>query len=420
MNITNNKRKCTEKLDLRGREVGCPVWSPNINSGGSRQECLVKVYQSGPQRRCINDIITAIGQAQQTVMLISFLIADAEFEKTLLDAADRGVRVYILTAAANKLEKEPEKDSEFERHVLEQHKCMLNKLAGKMLLRSAEYFHAKLILIDALQDDARGFILTANLTKEALERNEELAVELNKNEIISAFEHLRWAFWEAARHELQHPGRLSPINSLGKSPEPRVGQGFLATMPDNQLLTALKKIICNAERRLIICSFGWDANHILVELLLKRILEGLQVTVLCRIRPKNMPAMIDLSEAGATVLGFPLLHAKAVWNDKNEAIVMSANFEDESFSKSLEYGVILQDERAGNIGNIMAEWEKHAPYRLFHKPKLGDLPANEVIIWKNNNLEKKKILNCYPVDLGEVFAGLSDNLQTTRPEDKNA
>ncbi|MEN8217622.1 MAG: phospholipase D-like domain-containing protein [Pseudomonadota bacterium] len=150
---------------------------------------LDKIYQSGENRRCIQDIITAIDHAQDTVMLMSFLMADEALEDALMNAAKRGVRVYVLLAAENRLEKEPAADAEFDQKVLAQHKTMLDRLAGQVLVRSAPNFHAKLVLIDT----QAGFLLTANLTKEALQRNEELAVVLTPPEIQSAFTYLRFA-----------------------------------------------------------------------------------------------------------------------------------------------------------------------------------------------------------------------------------
>ena len=60
----------------------------------------------------------------------------------------------------------------------EQHQDMLNRLGGFALFRSAPHFHAKFVLSDPGKRDGAGLLLTANLTKEALERNQELAVEL--------------------------------------------------------------------------------------------------------------------------------------------------------------------------------------------------------------------------------------------------
>ncbi|MDM8548339.1 phospholipase D-like domain-containing protein [Candidatus Venteria ishoeyi] len=398
--------------------MGCPVWIPEHSGNFPKQEKLGQIYQSGEERYCIRDIITAIKQAKDTVMLISFLLAETKLEQALLQAAQRGVKVYILTASENKLETQPDDDDEFGKKVLKQHKIMLNTLAGHVLLRSAPNFHAKLVLLDVKEPTAQGFLLTANLTTDALERNEELAVRLNPEEAIIAYNYLRWAFWEVAEHELQEKGRLAAINPLGKVTNPQVDGSFFATKPDNTLQLQVEKIIQNADKFLTISSFGWESDFSLVKLLLEKIKNGLQVTVLGRIRLKAMPALFDLAKAGATVLGFRWLHAKAIWNDQREAIVMSANFEKQSFEHSLEFGLYLQNDRADSLGQILSSWKQYAPYRLLYDPKLGDLPVDEVIFWKKGEFNKDKIKKFMNQTLDNVIAKSADNLESIMPNDK--
>jgi len=407
----------SESQDLRQRSVGCPVWIPFRQNTLPREERLEKVYQSGKQRRCIQDIITAIDEAQDTVMLMSFLMADDKLEDALMNAAKRGVRVYVLLASENKLEKEP--DAEFDKQTLAQHKKMLDRLAGQVLVRSAPNFHAKLVLIDTQAPNPKGFLLTANLTKEALERNEELAVVLTHSEIQSAFAYLRWAFWEGAEHELIEKQRLSPVKPLQKVDNPEIAQDFLATKPDNSLEPVLKQIINHAKQELIVSSYGWEFNHAIVELLLERILAGLHVTLLARIRPKTMESLVDLAEAGAQVLGFPWLHAKALCNDVGETVVMSANLERQSFEQSMEFGVFLQDERASALKHILQTWQQQAPWQLLPQPILKDLPVGDVTLWRQAQLQKEKMLSIKEVPLGELTAESAEQLDLAKPPDKN-
>jgi cardiolipin synthase len=416
---TNWKKAFSESQDLRQRSVGCPVWIPYRQTTYSREEVLGKIYQSGKNRHCIKDIITAIDHAQDTVMLMSFLMADEALEDALMNAAKRGVRVYVLLAAENRLEKEPAADAEFDQKTLAQHKTMLDRLAGQVLVRSAPNFHAKLVLIDTQAPNPKGFLLTANLTKEALERNEELAVALTLPEIQSAFTYLRWACWEGAEHELIEKQRLSPVKPLQKLDNPLVAQHFLATKPDNSLQPVLKQIINNAKQELIVSSFGWEINHAIVELLLERIRAGLHVTLLARIRPKTMPTLVNLAEAGAQVLGFRWLHAKAVCNDVGEAVVMSANLETQSFEKSMEFGVFLPDERATAVKHILQTWQQHAPWQLLPQPILNDLPVGEVTLWQQAQLQKEKRLSIKEVQLGELTAESAEQLDLPKPSDKN-
>jgi len=419
MNTTPWTKAFSESQDLRQRSVGCPVWIPYRQNTSWREERLEKIYQSGKQRRCIQDIITAIRHAQDTVMVMSFLMADTGLEDALMNAAKRGVRVYVLLAAENRLEKEPAAEAEFDQKTLAQHKTMLDRLAGQVLVRSAPNFHAKLVLIDSQTPNPKGFLLTANLTTDALQRNEELAVALTPPEIQSAFTYLRWAFWEGVEHELIEKQRLSTVKPLQKLDNPEVAEHFLATKPDNSLQPVLKQIINNAKQELIVSSFGWEINHALVALLLERILDGLQVTLLARIRPKTMDTLVNLAEAGAQVLGFPWLHAKALCNDVGEAVVMSANLETQSFEKSMEFGVFLPDERATAVKHILQTWQQQAPWKLLPQPLLKDLPVGEVTLWRQAQLQKEQMLSIKEVPLGELTADSAEQLDLPKPSDKN-
>ena len=91
------------------------------------------------------------------------------------------------------------------------------------------------------------------------------------------------------------------------------GKGISATTPQStQLLDEAFEVIGSASKDLMVASFGWDADHVLTRHLVERARDGLNVTVLARMRPKSMSALKELAEAGAQVLGFPWLHAKAI------------------------------------------------------------------------------------------------------------
>ena len=206
-----------ETVDLGQKQVGLPLWKTYFSGSIQRPEKFRQIFQSGPNSECLKSVIEAVDQAQETIMLISFLFAEKTLESALLRAAARGVRVYLLIATEKRLDTESEDDGDFTKKVLAHHKSMLNQMAGKVQIRSASHFHAKLALVDAESPHSQGFLFTSNLTTEALKRNEEITVQLTPSEIDTAFQYLRWAWWEAAEYELFEKGRLSaikPLNSL--------------------------------------------------------------------------------------------------------------------------------------------------------------------------------------------------------------
>ena len=149
------------------------------------------VLVSGRNRLLAQEVISMIDAAKDKVVLVSFLFADRDIEDALLRAFGRGVRVYVLIASEARLGRE-EPDGEFDKRVLDEHKSMLNRLAGYVLFRSAAHFHAKAVVIDP-EHSPQGVLLTCNLTKEALERNEEMAVKLTASEVMGVTSYLKWA-----------------------------------------------------------------------------------------------------------------------------------------------------------------------------------------------------------------------------------
>ncbi|MGZ3461706.1 MAG: hypothetical protein ACXU86_24710, partial [Archangium sp.] len=204
--------------------------------------------------------------------------------------------------------KEPREDSEFDRKTYEAHKALLNRLAGHVLFRTAKSFHAKVVLVDP--PTGEGYLLTANLTSEALERNEEVAVRLGAEECAQVREWLAHAFWEGAEHEMATPGALEAVRASGWAPRPESRGNVLATAPGHTgLCEAFRSLVDGARGQLVVTSFGWSKEHPVVQRII--------------------------------LLGFQWLHAKVVWSDAGEALVTSANLEPHGMDDGFELGVRL-------------------------------------------------------------------------------
>ena len=352
--------------------------------------------------------------ASEKAVLSSFLLADREIEDAILAAARRKVRVYVLLASEARLDTE-DADGEFERAMRDRHRDMLGRLGGHTLFRSAPHFHAKFVLTDPGTGACAGLLLTANLTKEALERNEELGVALTRDEAEDVFGLARWAFWEHAEHELIDPeDRFRSVKPLGFVEHPKRSPGILATTSEvRQLRDKAAALIENASEELVASSFGWDRDHEIVEFLCVRAREGLPVTALARIRENQMPALLALAEAGARVLGFKWLHAKALCADDN-ALVMSANLQPDGLDRGFELGVSLEGGRAGEVRARLQEWSGVARWKLSPSPTLGDIEG-EALVWRRNRLVESTVEKERRIDLGSVTAASADRLDDTEP-----
>ncbi|MCZ0942898.1 MAG: phospholipase D-like domain-containing protein [Gammaproteobacteria bacterium] len=366
------------------------------------------VWTSGADREAATRVVDLLAQARSKAVVCSFLLADRQVEDAMLEAAGRGVRVYVMLASENRLESEPG-DGEFDRRVYEAHKAMLAHLGGRVLFRTSPNFHAKCVLVDP-EDAPAGLLLTANLTSEALERNEELAVALSGDEVREAAALMRWGMWEAAEHELRDGRDFRAVKPLGCVAHPESGeQVFATTSKTTRLLDEAFEVIDSANEELVVASFGWDAEHLLTEYLVERARGGLKVTVLARMRPKSMPALKALADAGAEVLGFRWLHAKALWADSGGGLVMSANLEPHGLDEGFELGVSLAGERAEALQARLAHWAHRSRWKLLPRPKLGEL-AGKVRVWRDKTFTELMIKERLLHDLGVVEAPSADKL----------
>ena len=396
--------------------TNAPVGASGTRTRGGETEEGRAVHVSGPTRAVAKRIVTLLAKAKRMAVVSSFLLADREIEDALLDAAGRGVRVYALLASEARLDREPG-DGEFERRVLVEHKDMLQRLGGHVLIRSAPHFHAKLVLVD-MEAKPAGLLLTANLTREALQRNEELAVELTPDEVMEAAAIVRWALWESAEHELVDPRDFRPVKPLDRVAHPPPAPHILATTDAaTQIREELVELIDTASGELIVASFGWDAGHPVVVRLCARARQGVSLTVLARVRPRTMPALVALAEAGARVLGFRWLHAKALWADSGRALVMSANLETHGLDGGFELGVRLAGKRAAELRNRLERWSDRAPWEIRPAPALGEL-TGAVRVWHDSELVELDVTPRRPVDLGVFTAASADVL--IAPEEPEA
>ncbi|MBK9032049.1 MAG: phosphatidylserine/phosphatidylglycerophosphate/cardiolipin synthase family protein [Myxococcales bacterium] len=385
-----------------------PVVVPRIPAtgpvhGGTR---VIAVNREG---RALARIVAAIEAARATVVVGSFLMSSPELEKALLGAANRGVRVYVLVAAEARLLKEPKEDSEFDQRMIKQHKEMLDRLAGWVLIRTAGDWHAKVVLVD--QGPAgQGFLLTANLTAEALSRNEELVVELTAGERAELREVVRWGLWGAADHEVVEPGKLTAVQAVSEVPKPVLTGGAVGTLREaGSLGRAMLDVIASARSELMVASFGWDVQHPVVAALCARARAGVAVTVLARARPACRSALIELARAGARVLIFEWLHAKAIWSDAGTAIVASANLEPQGLDRGVELGVVFADERHAELRDVLRGWAAKTENELRVDVRLGEL-LGPVHLWSRAKLDRVEVMPTFSAKPETTVAASADRL----------
>lgn len=364
---------------------------------------------------CVNlqeRVIKLIKSAKQTLILSTFLLADEDIEQAILEAAERKVRVYVLLACETRLGGEVP-DDEFGKMCLTQHKAMLNKLSGLVHFSSAPHFHAKVVIADSLHNtseaEARGLLLTANLTSEALTRNEELAVSLNQKQIAELTAIFRWAIFESAEHHMIHKGEFASYKSPCTTLYPTELTEILVTSSED---VAIKhhalKMIQQANKELIISSFGWQEDHQLIKAICKRAEAGVKVTILSRQRPAAMPSLLAMKQAGASVKCFKWLHAKAILIDGQEAMVMSANFQTHGMDEGFELGVKLVGDQVTELKHCLENFLTKQYNELRTDMTLGMI-SGDFEAWENNKFISYSANEISVVELPPIEANcLSD------------
>ncbi len=407
-------------LDQRKRPVA-PVLVrqavPSARAGGSLPSNW-KVCATGRDRVVLDEVLALLNAARQVVVFSSFLLSDAEIQRALLAAATRGCRVYGLISAEAKLDRDVSDEDEFDAKTAEAHKRMLDEFAGRMVIRSSPSFHAKCVLIDPGTDAARGLLLTANLTTEALTRNEELAVRLDAAESRALFTQLRYATWELAERELVGKGQVDRVKPLGEVALPPTDAVIHTTMGGRcHIKETMLAMIGTANQRIIVSSYGWDADHPVVSALCDRASKGVAVTVLARYRAVSTNALLKLRRAGARVLCLPWLHAKALVCDQ-DSLVMSANLQRHGMDDGVELGVRLSASDTRVLLGVLEQWTAASQWRLETPAVLGEITGEIVPLGPSpppKNLEGVvTVKSTVAVTLDDVTADSADRLENAR------
>lgn len=350
-------------VDLTAEPLG-PGWLRRLPTTAETREIMIDgVRRTGPEGRFREALIEALDRAAEVALLSSFLLADDLLAEAMLRAAKRGVRVYVLTASEQRIGKVVREDEVFEQMMADKHEKLLESLAGKVLLRSAEHIHAKFLVTDPQSPaKALAWLSTANFNK-ALEDNIELGVALDAAGAAAMAACFQWAFWCEAERELRGERRLIEIrpNYPARPPRPD-DDAVVATLRDStRLRDRVVDLINGARDEILAASYGLAADHIAVRALVAAAQRGVRVTVLTRPRPAVAAAIAVLAKAGVCVLAHDKLHAKALVVD-GEALVMSANLEAGGLDRGFEVGAVVSPRVARGVEQTLREWAATFPW----------------------------------------------------------
>ncbi|KIG17725.1 hypothetical protein DB30_03000 [Enhygromyxa salina] len=376
------------------------------------EESGAGLLSAGPLGRLRDTLVREIEGAQETVLIASFLFSDEALCTALLAASKRGVRVYMLTASEARLQSRD--DEAFSKQMVQEHKQLLNRLAGKVSLRSAGLFHAKFLVVDH-QSNARGWLSTANLNPALLDAR-ELGIQLDQTtaEVVAAW--FCRAFWCHAEHELtSEKSRLSRVGKAPKVPDLPHSERVRVTTPGHtSIAERLLAWIRGSKRSITLASYGIELDHAVTQALIERARAGVEVKVLTRPRPAVLDAALALRQAGALVYAHDKLHAKAIVCDHG-AMIMTANIAKEGLDDGFELGVELVAPQREALTERLAQWTGEFPWRFESQAQRSECIGEICLATMGLRDGKRQVVEERTVRLPDVTANDALDLDATPP-----
>ena len=379
-------------------------WNKRADINTVRDEVIdsdLGIVQSGPRKMMVDALVGIIKQAKDTICVSSFVIQESVITEALLAAASRGVRVYLLTASEKHFTRDIIAMSDFDEKIYKEHIALLDKLAGKILVRTAGHFHAKFILCDPHSHALKGYLLTANLTLGALYEpvyhdgrkygpNFELGIKLTPKQIRGLYSQFIKGFWEEAEHELFEAKKLSgagasPFGALSAPNDVLYTIGTRST-----LKSEIMRMLDSATSYIIISAWSFQHDHETVRKLIERTKGGIKVFLLARSHQNNTKALTELRKHGATIVGHPRLHAKFIIVDGEEGLVMTANFSSLGLNSGFESGLLLDKAQIVQISGVHEIWSQCCEWSLELDLKRRDA-AEEILVESKEGLKRVHI-----------------------------
>ena len=404
-----------------------PYWLKNekSSSDGINEKFSDRIYITGQNRVLQKELVKLIDSAREVVCAASFMLSEENIIEAFLRASKRGVRVYLLTSSEARLSKDPSEDDEFGKRMIEEHKELLDKLSGKALLRTAPHLHSKFILTDPNSSDGpKGFLVTANLATLPLTRNPEIGIKLNPEEGQELFKQFCIGFWKESKRELLEKGNLKAVNNNLDIDVPTLSENskILCTMKDiTTIKDKLLELIDDSDGNIWACSYGFQESHPVMKSIFSALDHGRDVTVIARHhRFKTKDALISLAERGAKVFGLSWIHAKCIVVEGGgnvNAVVMTANIEDNGLDTGFETGVWLSGPDASNLLSLLKKWAKNSQLKLETNKKRGEV-LGPIMMFKDGEFKEITIEPKFEHDFGEikVKAKSKNKIKNARPK----
>ena len=344
------------------------------------------------QRTIHQKSIDLIKSAKEFICISSFLFENnTEICKELYNVSKKGVRIYLLLASQVLLDKI--KDNIEDHENIKSHIQFLNEAGqGYMFIRSGEV-HSKFILIDPKSAQSKGILLTANITKRALEINNEIGIELDSHQVKELYKQFLYGFYgekttEYRFNKTTKSAKLEPINPVSIDLEK--GVDIIWTTNQSKLITeSIEKLLETVDNEEVLISC-W--NFVLDNKISQQIVAKInnKSKILLPRRSKNYEAISEFLKKGAKIRCNSLQHAKFIMTN-NMVLLFSANLESQGLERGFESGLILRDKKEiESLRTIFNHWYDNAEEITFYNKPLSQFENKTIKVLEEDIIEKSK------------------------------
>jgi len=299
-----------------------------------------------------------IDQAEEIVILVSFLFTSEAIVDSILRAAERGVRIYVMTASERGLNLNRSDLTDNQRRRADEHMRVLDQIVGPCMVRTSSHWHAKFVLADPDTEHAAGVLLSANLNDGALLQSPEAMIVLTPDEVFRVFECTRVEFW-SSEFEFREPRLLQRPRSLFQFSVAAFSRGIYTTTSDsNAIIDRICEMIAKSESHIFLSTYQMYLQSEVVASLEKAAQAGRKVQILVDSSDLNDDASRFLSKAGCESRKLDWIHAKMVLVDSERGLFTSQNMEKRvgSTVKRFELGIDLEGERLEDAQLWLEHW----------------------------------------------------------------
>ena len=361
-----------------------------------KQKLLINFWEGTQYAQDYGDInneyiIRMMEQAEKIICIISSEKLPDQILKAIGRLQERNVRIYVLS---NRLYKE-----------------YIDSIAGRVLIRYSDKISGFMMLIDPNTEFTPvGFIGSSN----SLSSSESITKYIrlnNSKQINEAYRYFCWNFWQEAQYEARTKDEALKLTKAKEAPfdiYPLLDAQYLYYTSKNRdsLNEYLFDLIGKAKRRIVIIANRMYFNNILVELIIEKSKDGIDVELYTKLDEVNERCYAQLATNNSIKLfALEKIGSQIILIDSNQGVLISDSVFNKLENEILYFAIKMSGEDIRECQKICtAIRQQGTVYRYYAQRKLEDIEGNFILNGatdkKEDDLNKvKKFVEC---NLGDI------------------